>query len=449
LYQYIQRDMAAINAPQAWDRTVGSSSVVIAVIDTGIDYNHPDLVPNIWVNPGERIDGADNDGNGYADDVYGYNFAYGIDDPNDDHMHGTHVAGIAGAVGNNGTGVAGVNWNVKLAALKVLDFFGAGSDSHVIEGIDYAVNLKRRGINIRVLNLSLGAEDARLCTAIANATAQGILTVAAAGNGGEDLIGDNNDSVPTPPANCPGVISVAAFSAVSNSLTSFSNFGANTVSLAAPGEEVFSTIPMELGGYEAFPGTSMAAPQVSGAAALLLSLTPSLTPDQIRSRIESTVTKHGSLSGRVKTGGVLNVGGAVANAPPPSTYTVTGQVYVPSKYNNGTSAWLSNVRVYIGSTPVNGKKNYYTNSKGRYTIANVPSGTKLNLWFYKLSADGKTKYRFSMNKFDVPNSIDVINNGTVNVRYVKAYPVAVTSSAAASIRQPPAEKMGKNKKRRI
>ena len=146
-----------INAPEAWDITTGSSSVIVGIIDTGIDYNHPDLIPNLWINPGEVVDGADNDGNGYVDDVHGINAITASGDPMDDHSHGTHCAGTVGATGNNNLGVAGVNWNVKLIATKFLDATGYGTDADALECIDYLIDLKSsHGQNIVAANASFG-----------------------------------------------------------------------------------------------------------------------------------------------------------------------------------------------------------------------------------------------------------------------------------------------------
>jgi subtilisin family serine protease len=361
--------LTVINAPQAWDRTIGSSGIVVAVVDTGIDYNHPDLAPNMWVNPNEAMDGADNDGNGLVDDRYGYNFVYGTGDPYDDNNHGTHVAGTIGAAGNNGRGVAGINWNVKLAALKVLDAGGGGSSSGILAAIDYAMRLKNAGVNLRVINLSLEGGGSSVCAAITNAKAEGILSVAAAGNGGSDRIGDNNDAVPIYPSSCTDAIGVAAWNA--SGLAGFSNYGANSVSLAAPGTNIFSTTAAN--SYGDFSGTSMASPHVAGAAALIWSTNSALSVDQVRSLIETTVTPQGSLSGRVKTAGLLNVGAAVTSAPGGGTTTYRLTVRVVS-LAGGARAPIAGATV-----TATGKASAVTNANGEVTFSGFTAGTVITV----------------------------------------------------------------------
>ncbi len=240
--------MAKINAAQAWERSVGSSNVVLAVIDTGIDYGHEDLAANMWRNPGETPgNGIDDDNNGFIDDVFGYDFAgdrsgNNDSDPMDIDRHGTHVAGIMAAVGDNGTGVCGISWNVRVMALK-----GFRPDLHIydsdcIEAIEYAVMMKRdHGVNIVAINASFGGggEDQLQKDAIAEAGANGIAFVCAAGNEGAD-----NDATPFYPAgyDLPSIIAVAATDE-DDQLASFSNYGANSVDLAAPGAGILSTVP--------------------------------------------------------------------------------------------------------------------------------------------------------------------------------------------------------------
>ena len=240
--------MGKISAPQAWERTVGSPGVVLAVLDTGVDYRHEDLAANMWRNPGEIPgNGIDDDGNGFIDDVYGYDFASDRDgkndnDPMDIDGHGTHVAGTMGAVGNNGVGVCGVAWNVRIMALK-----GFRPDLHIydsdfIEAIEYAILMKRDyGVNLVAINASFGGggENQLQKDAIAAAGDLGIVMVCAAGNDGTD-----NDASAFYPASydLPNIIAVAATDE-NDQLASFSNFGATGVDLAAPGVGILSTVP--------------------------------------------------------------------------------------------------------------------------------------------------------------------------------------------------------------
>lgn len=300
---------ADIDAPEAWDRTRGSRNVVVAVIDTGIDYSHPDLAANVWTNPGEVAgDGIDNDRNGYIDDVRGWDFANNDADPMDDNGHGTHVSGTIGAVGDNGVGVAGVNWQVSIMGLKFLSGSGSGSTSGAIAAINYATRMRRDfGINIVATNNSWGGGgfSAGLRDAIEAGGQAGILFVAAAGNDGR-----NNDATASYPASytSQSIISVAATDR-SNALATFSNFGATGVDLAAPGVGIYSTTPGN--NYAAYSGTSMATPHVTGTVALMAAANPQATAGQLRTAILATAAPTASLAGKVATGGLLNAQAAV------------------------------------------------------------------------------------------------------------------------------------------
>jgi subtilisin family serine protease len=259
---------ADIKAVQAWDITTGSSNVVVAIIDTGIDYNHQDLVANMWRNEADcNNNGIDDDGNGYIDDCHGIDTFADDADPMDDDDHGTHVAGIIGAVGNNSVGIAGVSWNVKMMACKFLGSDGFGTVADAIDCLEYIVNMKARGVNIVATNNSWGAYgySQALYEAIKAQLSQGTLFIAAAGNSGL-----KNDTTPLYPASydLPNVISVAA-SDDFDGFTYFSNFGRASVHLMAPGWNILSTT--RDGTYSTFSGTSMAAPHVTGIAALLKS----------------------------------------------------------------------------------------------------------------------------------------------------------------------------------
>ncbi len=326
-----------LNTQKAWDITTGSSNVVVAVLDTGIDTSHPDLAPNLFVNPGEVAgDGIDNDNNGFPDDVNGWNFVNDSANVTDDNGHGTHVAGTIGAVGNNSLGVSGVAWNVKLLPVKVLDSTGAGTDAQIIAGINYVTSLKDAGINIVAINESLSGVsfpfDVVENNAVKAAGEAGILDVVAAGNDSSNI-----DSSFVDPAkfslNVPTVVTVAATDN-QGKLAAFSNFGSASVDLAAPGVNILSTTPtytVPLNGeipsdqmpfglnYGYLSGTSQATPQVTGIIALEASANPSATPEQLKKALLDGVTPDaalGSVNGiapKVHTGGVANAFNAVKN----------------------------------------------------------------------------------------------------------------------------------------
>jgi subtilisin family serine protease len=302
---------ADISAKTAWGATTGSSTVTIALIDTGVDYNHPDLAANIWKNSGEYLNGADDDGNGYIDDIRGWNFVSKNNDPMDDNGHGTHCAGTLAAIGNNGIGTAGVGWNLKIMPLKFLDSKGNGYTSDAISAILYAT---QKGIPIISCSFSGPGESQALKEVIDSSSA---LFICAAGNSGA-----SSDISPQYPAAYPSsqIISVAA-STSSDTLASFSNYGTSSVDLAAPGETIYSTT--RAGGYSYLSGTSMAVPYVTGTAALLKTLNPSLTTAQIKSRILGSVDIIPALSGKVATGGRLNAAKALGISTPAPTPTYT------------------------------------------------------------------------------------------------------------------------------
>ncbi|HUS37504.1 MAG TPA: Ig-like domain-containing protein [Verrucomicrobiae bacterium] len=265
---------ADIKAPQAWDISTGSRSIVVAVVDTGIDYLHEDLRANIWTNPREiPSNGIDDDGNGFIDDVHGYDFVSNDSDPFDDHLHGTHVSGTIGALGNNGIGVVGVCWQVSLMGLKAFNEQGNGDVATAVSAIHYAIANGARVINA---SWSAGDRSRALADAIAEAEAAGVLVVAAAGN--------SHTASPFYPAAYDTVLAVAS---VNNKdlMSPFSNFGPH-VDLSAPGEQIVSTIPDSR--YDAVSGTSMSTPHVAGAAALILSQHPEFTPAQVITILKNT-----------------------------------------------------------------------------------------------------------------------------------------------------------------
>jgi subtilisin family serine protease len=314
-----QWDMTKIQAPSAWNKTTGSNNVVVAVIDTGVDYTHPDLAANMWRNPGEiSSNGIDDDGDGYVDDVYGIDAANVDSDPMDDGNHGTHCAGSIGAVGNNGVGIAGVNWNVKIMALKFMDSAGDGYTSDAIACLNYAVMKKQSGVNIVATSNSWSGAGYSLSlqNAFEAASNAGILSAVAAGNDGHNI-----DFRPTYPASftTAGIISVAASDA-SDKRPSWSNYGSKSVDLAAPGANIYSTIP---GGYATYSGTSMATPHVAGAIALLAAHSGTSSATQIKAALLAGVDVLSKWKGKVASNGRLNLAkalNALVPTAPPSSY---------------------------------------------------------------------------------------------------------------------------------
>jgi uncharacterized repeat protein (TIGR01451 family) len=318
---------ADIDAPGAWE-IITNSDVIVAVIDTGVDYTHPDLSANMWVNQ-EELNGdpnIDDDGNGYIDDVYGYDFSgYTPDDqdadPIDEIYHGTHCAGTVGAVGNNGEGVAGVCWNVKIMALRIFppDYLSEWEAivSNALEAIDYAVNNSAKVINA---SWSIGNNYSQsLKDTINNAGANGVLFIAAAGND----YGNNNDQYQLYPCSydCNNIISVMATNNYDNK-SGFSNYGPNSVDIGAPGSYILSTFPTYMTDrmafwdfstyYETISGTSMAAPHVAGACALVWGMNPALSYLEVKDILVQTVDK--TLTGLCVSEGRLNLYNAIVEA---------------------------------------------------------------------------------------------------------------------------------------
>ncbi|WP_235942053.1 S8 family peptidase [Pontibacter fetidus] len=303
-------------AGEAWATgNTGSKSVVVGIIDEGIQYTHPDLAANVWTNPYDPVDGVDNDGNGYVDDVHGWDFDGNNNEVYDGGSrgslddHGTHVAGTIGAA-NDGKGVVGVNWNVTIISLKFLGRRG-GTTANAVKAVDYLTDLKtRHGMNVVASNNSWGGGgfSQALYDAVNRANAKEILFVAAAGNGGSDGVGDNNDAVASYPSNMdlPNVIAVAAITNT-GAKSSFSNYGATTVDIGAPGSAINSSTAFNT--YSSYNGTSMATPHVTGGVALYAASHPGSTAAAIKNAILSSAVPTASLSGKCVTGGRLNVSG--------------------------------------------------------------------------------------------------------------------------------------------
>lgn len=291
-------DIPGVDAFRAWEMTKGSDDVVIAVVDTGVDYNHPDLARNIYVNEAEfnGVKGVDDDNNGLIDDIHGYDFKNKDGDPMDDHDHGSHCSGTIGAVHNNGEGVAGVMDRVKIMPVKFLSSSG-GTTEDAIKSIDYATMM-----NVDLMSNSWGGGgfSQALKEAIERSAEKGILFVAAAGNSS-----GNNDSTPHYPSSyeVENVIAVAAHQE-SGPLASFSCFGKASVDIAAPGKDILSTI--RGGKYGTFSGTSMATPHVSGVLGLLISQEGRMAFDVVKERLFATSVPVDAFKKKIASGGYIN-----------------------------------------------------------------------------------------------------------------------------------------------
>jgi subtilisin family serine protease len=409
---------ADISAVSAWD-VITDGDVKVAVVDTGIDYRHTDLDENVWTNPGETVDHVDNDGNGYVDDIHGIDLANGDSDPLDDSSHGTHVAGIIGAEGNNGVGTVGVSWKVKLMALKFLDNNGEGNTADAAAAIDYAV-----AAGAKVINASWGgpAFSQTLYQAVKRAGDQGVLFVAAAGNSTA-----NADVSPDYPAafDLPNVISVAA-SDPADELLYFSNYGKKSVDLAAPGEEIYSTVAVRGGvsGYGTYSGTSMAAPYVSGTAALYESRYPGSSVQTVRNAILSSVDLVPAFANKTVTGGRLDVARALGVGAGPAAQPAsqpTTDVTPPSPFRL-----------------LRPRNRYTTRKRGlrfRWQASHDAGGIR----YYKLYLDGKK--RKTVRDPDGPGGRDPKTKTRLKLRggrhrwTVRAYDYAGNYRVASSARK--------------
>ncbi len=369
---------ADIDAPEAWDIETGNN-VVVGVIDTGVDYSHPDLNDNMWTNPGETPGNeVDDDGNGYVDDYYGYDFINDDGDPFDDYGHGTHVAGTIAAEGNNDIGVTGVSWSAEIMALKIFDASGFTDEFSAIQAVEYATIM---GAKLTNNSWGGGGYSQALYDAIANAGEAGQLFIAAAGN-----YSNNNDVNPFYPASydLDNIIAVAATDH-NDQLSNFSHGGATSVDIGAPGSNIYSTIPG--GGYASYSGTSMATPHVTGVASLIWSQEPELSALEVKERILSYVDPIEALQGITVSGGRLNAYNALTETEP-----LPGDIQ-GSKWNdlNGDGQWgaaepgLGGWTVYLDQnqngqldgnevstvTDANGNYSFTALTPGNYTVAEV------------------------------------------------------------------------------
>jgi subtilisin family serine protease len=300
---------ADVDATEAWAVTTGSSPPVIVILDSGAQLDHPDLAANLWTNPGGI--------GGCPAGTHGYNVVPlpPTCDPSDDNGHGTHVAGIVGAVGNNGAGIAGVNWHATLLPVKFINARGSAANGKLRKALDWILQIKSQGVNVRVVNDSGTWAGTPYSSAIADRLQQlssaGVLFVTAAGNSATNI-----DTTPRYPCSYKATAELCVTATdQKDALWTKSNYGASTVDLAAPGVNIYSTLPGSTYGY--MNGGSMAAPFVSGAAALALSQDPTLTVTALRSRLLSAVDPLGSLTGKVRTGGRLDVCRALVGCPAP------------------------------------------------------------------------------------------------------------------------------------
>jgi subtilisin family serine protease len=297
-----------IDAPEGWDINTDASAIVIGSIDTGVDPNHEDLAANMWVNPGEIAgNGVDDDNNGYVDDIDGWDFLGNDPDAQDDNSHGSHTMGTSAAVGNNGIGVAGAAWSAQIMRLKICNQLGSCNPSAAVEATDYATE---NGARLTSNSWGGGGYSQAMKDAIDRANAAGVLYIAAAGNNGR-----NTDSSPFYPAgyDSPNIISVASVTRF-GSRSSFSNYGATSVDLGAPGSDILSTNPNNGYGYKS--GTSMACPHVSGVVANVMGFNPTLGHLEYKDIIMQSVAPAESMAGITVTGGVLNLKGALDLTPP-------------------------------------------------------------------------------------------------------------------------------------
>lgn len=347
---------------EAWDVRTDARQIVVAVIDDGLGYTHPDIAENVWINRGEiPNNGIDDDSNGFIDDNIGWDV---IDNDNDPfpgqpysaNSHGTHVAGTIGAHGNNGIGFAGVCWRARIMPLRVFDDTGSTTSAAIVAAIEYAT---RNGA--RVINMSLGGygDNAAEESAIEFARSQGVICVCAAGNGGIDGIGDDNDRLKSYPASyqMDNIIAVSATGA-NDTLTTFSNYGFANVDIAAPGEQVFSTVIADDGApdYDLYDGTSMATPMTAGATTLVWAEYRKEGYRRIRKRILDGADRLASLTGTNVTGGRLNVRRSIARqtVPPTVDFRTSGYystIFTGYAYQNAQIAYYYgglDTNVYIG-----------------------------------------------------------------------------------------------------
>lgn len=405
---------ADIDAPEAWDIFTGSSSVNVAVIDTGVLRTHPDLVGNTWINTDEIAgDLLDNDFNGYVDDVYGWDFVNNDNDPIDDHGHGTHCAGTIGASGNNGAGVTGINWAVKIASLKFLSAAGSGSTSGAVLAVDYCA---ANGIKISNNSWGGGGFTQSLFDAINNAAAMGHIFIAAAGNSGVD-----NDLTPHYPSsyNLDNLIAVAAIDRF-DAKSSFSSYGLTSVDLGAPGTDIASTYTGN--SYVYLSGTSMATPHVTGAVALLSGFKPAWTWQQVRDGILTTVRPTVAMTGVTVTGGVLNIHAMLLAAQGPGNTAPTVNISSPADPTTvvvGTNVSFAGTANDTEDGDLTGSMSWSSNINGAIGAGGSFSTTGLSVGTHTITASATDS-----------GSLSGSDTVTVTVNPANTAPVVTISSPA-------------------
>lgn len=353
-----------VSAERAWDITTGSQDVIVAVIDTGVDYTHDDIAANAWVNMAEKNGqaGVDDDNNGYVDDIHGYDFVNNDGDPIDDHGHGTHCSGTIGAKGDDSKGIVGVAWNVRIMGVKFLSAEGSGTLENAIKAIDYAT---KNGAMIESNSWGGGGFSELLKQAIERARDRNVVFTAAAGNDSND-----NDASPSYPASYD-VANIVAVAALDNmgQLAYFSSYGKTKVHVAAPGVNVFSSVPKatDASGYATWSGTSMATPHVSGVAALLLAAQPSMAFAEVKQRLMNSCRPIGSIRAKTACGGMVDAYYALSNqmAPPD----------MEDPFN-----WMAVDRAVSSTHP------YTNNSETTYEVT-VEGATQVAVYFEKFETE--------------------------------------------------------------
>ncbi len=424
---------ADISALEAWDITTGSRDVVIGVIDSGMDYNHPDLIPNRWENDGS-----------YPGHPYGYSTLNAANDPMDQDGHGTHVAGTIGASGDNGIGITGVNWNVTLLPCQFLGPTG-GSTAGAIECINYYTDLKTNyGVNIKATNNSWGGGgfSETLRAAIQSGGEAGILFIAASGNDGADA-----DVSPMYPAgyDLDVIVSVASTDRNDN-LSVFtsgaSNYGLTTVDLGAPGSAILSTTPGN--SYAAYSGTSMASPHVAGAAALLWSINPEITPLEMKAILMNSGDELDSLDGKTVSGKRLNLVTALADADPTPSFRLSlspgSQQIVAAETAEFTlqvgnlADWMGDVELSVSTEPALAGVSLSANTgqPGDTVIVTVPTTADTAWGDYEITVTGIDAADPEIIK-EVSADLNVLPQGLADFSFENNTPIDIPDSTPAGI----------------